>query len=73
MFNTFLQVPTPCRLYVINVDKERVIAERGTIFPSCRQGDNLIHGKRISPQNVKVSVDDVVAKFQITPLPVPCD
>ena len=50
-----------------------MIAARGTIFPSCRQGDNLIHGKPISPQNVKVSVDDVVAKFQITPLPVPCD
>ncbi|KAL8112942.1 hypothetical protein AgCh_020311 [Apium graveolens] len=33
----------------------------------------MIHNSPIAPHNVKVSVDDVVAEYQLTPLPVPCD
>ncbi|XP_074353368.1 uncharacterized protein LOC141692428 isoform X3 [Apium graveolens] len=33
----------------------------------------MIHNSPIVPHNVKVSVDDVVAEYQLTPLPVPCD
>lgn len=33
----------------------------------------MIHGKMIAPHNVKVQIDDIVAEFQLTPLPVPCE
>ncbi|KAL8131230.1 hypothetical protein AgCh_007230 [Apium graveolens] len=32
----------------------------------------MIHNNPISPQNVRVSVDDVITEYQLTPLPVPC-
>ncbi|KAL8090318.1 hypothetical protein AgCh_039696 [Apium graveolens] len=33
----------------------------------------MIHNSPIVPHNIKVSVDDVVAEYQLTPLLVPCD
>ncbi|XP_074369523.1 uncharacterized protein LOC141710931 [Apium graveolens] len=68
-----LKIPTLCRLWVIHFDKGKVDVAKGTIFPSSSQGNNMIHGKSIANNNVKVSVDDVVGKFQLTPLLVPCD
>ena len=46
---------------------------RGQVFPLSREGDNFIHGIPITPNNVKVCVDEVLIEFQLTPLPVPCD
>ncbi|KAL8101586.1 hypothetical protein AgCh_033474 [Apium graveolens] len=63
-------VPTLCRLCVIHVERGKVVAARGTLFPT-NQGE-MIHNNPISPQNVRVSVDDVITEYQLTPLPVPC-
>lgn len=68
-----MQTPTLCRLWVTNVEKGRVFVARGTVFPSNSQGENMIHNIPITPNNVKVSVDDVLPELQLTPLPVPCD
>ncbi|KAL8128018.1 hypothetical protein AgCh_014811 [Apium graveolens] len=32
----------------------------------------MIHNNPIAPQNVRVSVDDVITEYQLTSLPVPC-
>lgn len=55
---------------MIDSDKGKVVVARGTVFPSSSQGSNLVHGNPMAAHNVKVSVDDVVAEFQQTPLPV---
>ena len=68
-----MQNPTLCCLWVGHVEKGRVVVARGTVFPSNSQGDNMIHNNPIASQNVRVSVDDVVPEYQLTPLPVPCD
>ena len=67
-----MQIPTLCHLSVIHKHKGRVVVARGTVFPSSSQGD-LIHNNPTAPHNVKVSIDDVLAEYQLTPLPVPCD
>ncbi|WOH15073.1 hypothetical protein DCAR_0934608 [Daucus carota subsp. sativus] len=68
-----LKTPTLCRLCVIDMVKGRVVVARGTVFPSNNEGGNLIHNNPIAPQNIRVSVDDVVPEFQQAPLPVPCN
>ncbi|KAL8149281.1 hypothetical protein AgCh_006327 [Apium graveolens] len=65
-----IKVPTLCRLCVIHVERGKVVAARGTLFPT-NQGE-MIHNNPIAPQNVRVSVDDVITEYQLTPLPVPC-
>ncbi|XP_074332491.1 uncharacterized protein LOC141670505 isoform X1 [Apium graveolens] len=70
---TNLKTPTLCCLWVIHLEERRVIAARGTVFPLNSGGVNMIHNSPIVPHNVKLSVDDVVAEYQLTPLPVPCD
>ena len=67
-----MQTPTLCRLCVVDKVKDRVIVARGTVFPSNNEGSNMIHNNPIIAQNVRVSIDDVVPEFQLTPLPVPC-
>ena len=67
-----MQTPTLCRLCVIDTVKGRVIVARGTVFPSNSEGGNMIHNNPVTAQNVRVSVDNVVPEFQLTPLPVPC-
>ena len=52
--------------------KGRVVVARGTVFPTNNEGGNMIHNNPVATQNVRVSVDDVVPEFQMTPLPVPC-
>ncbi|KAL8155015.1 hypothetical protein AgCh_000403 [Apium graveolens] len=37
------------------------------------KGENMIHNNSIAPNNVRVSVDDVVPEFQLILLPVPCN
>lgn len=68
-----LKIPTLCSLWVLHSEKGRVVVARGTIFPSNSQGSTMLHNKPIAPHNVKVSVDDVVAEYQLNPLPVPCE
>ncbi|KAL8096080.1 hypothetical protein AgCh_037149 [Apium graveolens] len=58
--------------HLSNLQKGRVVVARGTIFPTNSQG-NMIHNNPIASQNVKVYVDEVLAEYQLTPLPVPCD
>lgn len=70
---SILKSPALCSLWVIHSEKERVVVARGTVFPSNSQGSNMLHNNPIAPLNVKVSVDDVVADYQLTPLPVPCE
>ncbi|KAL8105374.1 hypothetical protein AgCh_029245 [Apium graveolens] len=65
-----IKVPTLCRLCVIHVERGKVVTARGTLFPT-NQGE-MIHNNPIAPQNVRVSVDDVITEYQLTPLPVPC-
>ncbi|KAL8156660.1 hypothetical protein AgCh_001666 [Apium graveolens] len=65
-----IKVPTLCRLCVIHVERGKVVAARGTLFPT-NQGE-MIHNNPIAPQNVRVSVDDIITEYQLTPLPVPC-
>ncbi|KAL8148107.1 hypothetical protein AgCh_005450 [Apium graveolens] len=65
-----IKVPTLCRLCVIHVERGKVVAARGTLFPT-NQGE-MIHNNPIAPQNVRVSVNDVITEYQLTPLPVPC-
>ncbi|KAL8101587.1 hypothetical protein AgCh_033475 [Apium graveolens] len=65
-----IKVLTLCRLCVIHVERGKVVAARGTLFPT-NQGE-MIHNNPIAPQNVRVSVDDVITEYQLTPLPVPC-
>ena len=67
-----MQISKLCRLCVIHTEKGRVVVARGTVFPTNSQG-NMIHNNQIAPQNVKVSIDDVLAEYKLTPLPVPCD
>ncbi|KAL8133553.1 hypothetical protein AgCh_008861 [Apium graveolens] len=66
-----IKVPTLCRLCVIYPERGKVVAARGTLFPTNNQGE-IIHNNPIAPQNVRVSVDDVITEYQLTPLPVPC-
>ncbi|KAL8103979.1 hypothetical protein AgCh_028265 [Apium graveolens] len=66
-----IKVPTLCRLCVIHPERGKVVAARGTLFPTNNQGE-MIHNNPIAPQNVRVSVDDVITEYQLTPLPVPC-
>ncbi|XP_074382333.1 uncharacterized protein LOC141724202 [Apium graveolens] len=66
-----IKVPTLCRLCVIYVERGKVVAARGTLFPTNKQG-KMIHNNPIAPQNVRVSVDDVITEYQLTPLYVPC-
>ncbi|KAL8103901.1 hypothetical protein AgCh_028195 [Apium graveolens] len=66
-----IKVPKLCRLCVIHVERGKVVAARGTLFPTNNQGE-MIHNNPIAPQNVRVSVDDVITEYQLTPLPVPC-
>ncbi|KAL8099331.1 hypothetical protein AgCh_031838 [Apium graveolens] len=68
-----IKTPTLCHLWVIHVEKGRVVVARGTVFPSISPGENRIHNNPIVPNNVRVSVDDVVPEFQLIPLPVPCN
>ncbi|KAL8109981.1 hypothetical protein AgCh_025911 [Apium graveolens] len=68
-----IKTPTLCHLWVIHVEKGRVVVARGTVFPSNSQGENMIHNNPIVPNNIRVSVDDVVPEFQLIPLPVPCN
>ncbi|KAL8105974.1 hypothetical protein AgCh_029694 [Apium graveolens] len=42
-------------------------------FTNLKWGVNMIHNSPIVPHNVKVSVGDVLAEYQLTPLHVPCD
>ena len=67
-----MQTPTLCRLCVLDKVKGRVVVARGTVFPSNNERGNMIHNNPVAPQNIKVSVDDVVPEYQLTPLPVPC-
>lgn len=67
-----MQTPTLCRLCVLDKVKGRVVVARGTVFPSNNEGGNMIHNNPVSPQNVRVYVDDVVPEFQLNLLPVPC-
>ena len=66
-----MQAPTLCRLCVLHPEKGRVVAARGTLFPT--NNGEMIHNNPIAPQNVRVSVDDVITEYQLTPLPMPCD
>ncbi|XP_074326989.1 uncharacterized protein LOC141664932 [Apium graveolens] len=59
------------KLCVIHPERGKVVAARGTLFPTNNQGE-MIHNNPIAPQNVRVSVDDVITEYQLTPLPVPC-
>ena len=68
-----MQNPTLCCLWVIHVEKGRVVVARGTVFPSNSQGVNMIHNIPMASHNVRVSIDDVVPEYQLTPLPVSCD
>ncbi|KAL8147766.1 hypothetical protein AgCh_005183 [Apium graveolens] len=68
-----IKTPTLCHLWVIHVEKGRVVVARRTVFPSNSQGENMIHNNPIVPNNVRVSVDDVVPEFQLIPLSVPCN
>lgn len=69
-----MQTPTLSRLCVIHLEKGKVVVIRETVFPSnIGGGDNLIHNNPIVPHNVQVSIDDVVAEYQLTPLCVPFD
>ncbi|KAL8107464.1 hypothetical protein AgCh_024030 [Apium graveolens] len=65
-----IKVPTLCRLCVIHVERGKVVTARATLFLT-NQGE-MIHNNPIAPQNVRVSVDDVITEYQLTPLPVPC-
>ncbi|KAL8099663.1 hypothetical protein AgCh_032066 [Apium graveolens] len=56
--------------FVNDAERGKVVAARGTLFPT-NQGE-MIHNNPIAPQNVRVSVDDVITEYQLTPLPVPC-
>ncbi|XP_017218614.1 uncharacterized protein LOC108196049 isoform X3 [Daucus carota subsp. sativus] len=67
-----LMTPTLCRLCVLDKVKGRVVVARGTVFPSNNERGNMIHNNPVAPQNIRVSVDDVVPEYQLTPLPVPC-
>ncbi|KAL8157771.1 hypothetical protein AgCh_002464 [Apium graveolens] len=64
-------VPILCRLCVIHPERGKVVAARGTLFPTNNQGE-MNHNNPIAPQNVRVSVDDVITEYQLTPIPVPC-
>ncbi|KAL8146476.1 hypothetical protein AgCh_004274 [Apium graveolens] len=66
-----IKVPTLCRLCVVHPERGKVVAARGTLFPTNNQGE-MNHNNPIAPQNVRVSVDDVITEYQLTPLPVPC-
>ncbi|XP_063948209.1 uncharacterized protein LOC108217919 [Daucus carota subsp. sativus] len=70
---TNVKNPTLCCLWVIHVEKGRVVVARGTVFPSNSQGVNMIHNIPMASHNVRVSIDDVVPEYQLTPLPVSCD
>lgn len=54
-----MQNPTLCCLWVIHVEKGRVVVARGTVFPSNSQGVNMIHNIPMASHNVRVSIDDV--------------